>query len=189
MARSRRPGRFCQRNGLRHSHAALSRAAARGHDAAARAHGAGQRLRRGMGSRRQAIRAFDATLSAPGVDAPDGVTRLESFTPEPWPQWTFAVAGRRKDHSRTFCSRRKAPPSSCAGVGGDEATPWQLHVRPFFSGRDFHALHHENPAFQFVPESVPEGERWHFYDGVPAVTARSNGAYHHEPLLVPEFSL
>ena len=42
-------------------------------------------------------------------------------------------------------------------------------------------LHHENPAFQFMPEAVPEGERWHFYDGVPEVTARSNGAYHHEP--------
>ncbi|MEI9999648.1 MAG: amylo-alpha-1,6-glucosidase [Verrucomicrobiota bacterium] len=29
--------------------------------------------------------------------------------------------------------------------------------------------------------AVPEGERWHFYDGVPEVIVRSNGAYHHEP--------
>src|SRR5271155_3021413 len=28
---------------------------------------------------------------SPGVDAPDGVTRLESFDLEPWPQWTCVV--------------------------------------------------------------------------------------------------
>src|SRR5271163_2255231 len=30
---------------------------------------------------------------SPGIDAPDGVTRLESFDLEPWPQWTCAVPG------------------------------------------------------------------------------------------------
>src|SRR6201996_9329500 len=27
---------------------------------------------------------------APGVNHPDGLTRLESFSLDPWPQWTFS---------------------------------------------------------------------------------------------------
>jgi predicted glycogen debranching enzyme len=64
---------------------------------------------------------------------------------------------------------------------GDTIAPIRLHVRPFFSGRDFHATHHENPAFQFAPLETAEGQHWQFYPGIPAVHARSNGVYHHEP--------
>ena len=64
--------------------------------------------------------------------------------------------------------------------GFSDSAP-KLHVRPFFSGRDFHALHHENPNFGFTPENIPTGQRWHFYPGVPPVTVRTNGDYHHEP--------
>ena len=64
---------------------------------------------------------------------------------------------------------------------GAVAPPMRIHVRPFFSGRDFHGNHHENPAFQFAPATVLQGQRWRFYAGVPEVTARSNGVYHHEP--------
>jgi predicted glycogen debranching enzyme len=117
---------------------------------------------------------------APGVDNPDGVTRLESFTVEPWPQWTFAVPGGKVIHE-LFVPRESPAIILRWRWEGEAGAPLRLQVRPFFSGRDFHATHHENAAFQFTPVRAPEGERWHFYDGVPEITARSNGAYHHEP--------
>jgi len=58
----------------------------------------------------------------------------------------------------------------------------RLLVRPLLSGRDYHALHHENPFFRFDPEIVSSEVRWTPYAGVPATTARHNGVYRHEPL-------
>jgi predicted glycogen debranching enzyme len=117
---------------------------------------------------------------SPGVDTPDGVTRLESFALEPWPQWTYALPGGKIIHELFVPCKRAAVVLRWRWQGA-AGTPLRLDVRPFFSGRDFHALHHENPVFRFTPESGPEGERWYFYDGVPGVTARGNGAYRHEP--------
>ena len=117
---------------------------------------------------------------SPGVDAPDGVARLESFCLEPWPQWTYALPGGKIIHD-LFVPRDTATVVLRWRWEGDRVQPLCLHVRPFFSGRDFHATHHENPAFRFEPEIVPEGERWRFYEGVPEVAVRGNGVYHHEP--------
>ena len=123
---------------------------------------------------------------SPGVDAPDGITRLESFDLEPWPQWTCAVPGGKIIHELFVPDERAAVVLRWRWEG--EAEPaLRLHVRPFFSGRDFHATHHENGIFRFRPASVPEGERWHFYNDVPEVTVRSNGAYHHEPCWYQNF--
>jgi predicted glycogen debranching enzyme len=117
---------------------------------------------------------------APGVDAPDGVTRLENFNLEPWPQWTYALPGGKIVHE-LFVPHERTSVVLRWRWEGETVPPLRLHVQPFFSGRDFHALHHANPAFRFTPENTPEGQRWHFYDGVPGVTVRGNGAYHHEP--------
>jgi len=124
--------------------------------------------------------ALTAQRYSPGVDAPDGVTRLENFQLEPWPQWTCAVPGGKIVHE-LFIPYGRAAVVLRWHWEGESGPPLRLHVRPFFSGRDFHATHHENPAFRFTPQSAPEGQRWHFYDGVPEVTARANGVYHHEP--------
>ena len=106
--------------------------------------------------------------------------RLESFALEPWPKWTYAVAGGKIVHE-LFVPHETAAVVLRWRWEGEAVTPLRLHVRPFFSGRDFHSTHHENSAFGFSPKSVPEGQRWHLYDGIPEVTARSNGIYHHEP--------
>jgi predicted glycogen debranching enzyme len=139
------------------------------------------------------VNGFDASLSlgaasyalstqcySPGVDWPDGTERLESFEPEPWPQWTYGVAGGR------VVQEIFVPKDYCAVVlrwrwEGPQDETLRLRIRPFFSGRDFHATHHENSAFRFAPESLPYGERWQFYDGLPKVAARSNGIYSHAP--------
>jgi predicted glycogen debranching enzyme len=54
-------------------------------------------------------------------------------------------------------------------------------MRPFFSGRDYHSLHHENGAFQFEPEKDHQQVVWRPYPGLPAIHAITNGSYQQEP--------
>ena len=123
---------------------------------------------------------------SPGVDAPDGLTRLESFAPDPWPQWTYAVPGGKIIHE-LFVPKERAAVVLRWRWEGVSNPMLRLHVRPFFSGRDFHSTHHENPAFRFTPAASSEGELWHFYDGIPEVTASGNGIYRHEPVWYRNF--
>ena len=59
--------------------------------------------------------------------------------------------------------------------------PARLAVRPFLSGRDSHALHHENPAFRFAAEVHHGRVTWKPYAGVPGVVALTNGVYAPDP--------
>jgi predicted glycogen debranching enzyme len=56
-----------------------------------------------------------------------------------------------------------------------------LVVRPFLSGRDYHSLHHENPAFQFDAEVRGERITFRPYEGLPPILFLTNGAYRHDP--------
>ena len=181
MARSRRPRRFCQRNGFRHSHAALSRAAARGHVAARRSHGVGQRLRCGGRNRGGPLRADDATL-----------LRRESMRPTASPGSKASTSSRGRNGPTPFRGGKIVhelfvPRETAAVVlrwrwEGDGRAAVAPSRAAFFLGPRFSCARITRiRRFRFTPESVPEGERWHFYDGVPEVTARSNGTYHHEP--------
>jgi predicted glycogen debranching enzyme len=49
------------------------------------------------------------------------------------------------------------------------------------SGRDYHALHHENPVLRFDAEIAGRRVTWQPYPSLPAVTAQTNGAYVHQP--------
>jgi predicted glycogen debranching enzyme len=124
--------------------------------------------------------AISTQRYAPGVNASDGVDRLTSFAVDPWPRWVYTVPGGLIGHD-LFVLRDHAAVVLRWRWQGDVAGPVKLHVRPFFSGRDYHQTHHENPAFQFAPVETTEGQHWQFYPGVPPVHARSNGSYHHEP--------
>lgn len=128
---------------------------------------------------RQSRFALSTQRYAPGVDAPDGFTHLESFTLDPWPRWVYSLPGGKIIHELFVPHETAAVVLRWRWEG--ESGLLQLRVRPFFSGRDFHGIHHENPAFQFTPQQEANNQRWRFYDGVPDVLARSNGTYHHEP--------
>jgi predicted glycogen debranching enzyme len=109
---------------------------------------------------------------------PDGARRIDLFEPEPWPRWSFLL----EDGSRL--TQEIVVHDAIAGLrwridGGARAT---LHVRLLMSGRDYHALHHENGAFAFVPEKATDGSLvWHPYEGVPPIHVRTNGGYGHDP--------
>src|SRR6266702_2068645 len=52
---------------------------------------------------------------------------------------------------------------------------------PFLSGRDYHSMHHQNGAFHFDADRRDAVVVFRLYDGLPAVTALSNGDYRHAP--------
>lgn len=117
---------------------------------------------------------------APDVVSPDGAMSIESFEYEPWPRWRYRILDDLViEHELFVIPGRAAAMLSWKILAGEgEAI---LRVRPFLSGRDFHALHHENGAFRFEPEAIDDRLIWRPYDGVPAIVARSNGAYTPEP--------
>ncbi len=124
--------------------------------------------------------AISSQEYAPGVVSPDGSWRIVAFRSDPWPIWLFRVGDGVRLTQEIFVSRRT----------GMTALVWRLprrnsdvrlSVRLLFSGRDSHALHHENPAFRFEPQRRGYGWMWVPYEGVPAVNVTTNGSYSHEP--------
>ncbi len=120
----------------------------------------------------------------PGVVASDGASRIAGFTPDPWPRWTF-----RLDRGADTDPRLEQEVFAVHGVPM-VVVAWRpsrpikgivLRVRPFLSGRDDHALHHENPAFRFDAETGDGRVAWRPYAGLPGVVALTNGLYEHEP--------
>src|SRR5439155_24894773 len=59
--------------------------------------------------------------------------------------------------------------------------PVVLRARPFLSGRDYHSMHHQNAAFHFDADNQGAAVTFRPYDGLPGVTALSNGEYRHAP--------
>ena len=127
--------------------------------------------------------AISSQAYAPGVVSPDGAARLEAFALDPWPTWIFELEDGTRITQELFVARgSSAAALSWRAVRPDGAGPAALEVRPFLSGRDSHALHHENAAFRFDAE--PEaGGFVHFrpYAEVPAIVFRSSGVYTHAP--------
>ncbi len=117
---------------------------------------------------------------APGVTHPDGASRIASFARTPWPTWRFRIGELELEHELVV--PRGAPAVLATWRLVTAAPGVTLCVRPLFSGRDYHALHHENPAFAFEP-LVCSGERLVFapYPGVPAVELLANASYAHAP--------
>jgi predicted glycogen debranching enzyme len=116
----------------------------------------------------------------PGILHPDGMKRVTSFEPDPWPRWTFELEDGTSIEHETFIPE-----------GSDSVVlSWRLArsvpgatlaVRPLLSGRDYHALHHENSAFRFEAAVSHERVEWRPYGGVPGIVARANARYTHRP--------
>src|SRR5262245_32799143 len=116
---------------------------------------------------------------APDLTVPDITDRLLGFTTEPWPTWRIAVGVggemsgetsaevsaevfvvkatgetvlRWRLHAGAEGASTASNPSTASNSRANDEPPrgdFTLHVRPLLSGRDYHALHHENGAFDF----------------------------------------
>ena len=131
--------------------------------------------------------ALTTSRYAGGVEYPDGTSRLTSFDHDPWPQWTFTLPDGSTVVHEVFVPRGRAAVAMTwrserpAGHAGPAATPVTLDVRLMLSGRDYHALHHENPAFRFEPDQDAARLTWRPYRGVPPIHVWSSGNYTHSP--------
>jgi predicted glycogen debranching enzyme len=138
------------------------------------------------------VNGFDAWVTTPAgrfaissqvygggsdVTHPDGASRIEGFTLDPWPRWVYALPDGTRIAQESLVPKDAA---ACAVwwtiLSG--AAPVSLEVRPFLSGRDYHSLHHENPEFSFAPEIRPDGMlRFRPYASMPSIAMRVSGDY------------
>ncbi len=117
---------------------------------------------------------------APGIIGGEGVQHIESFTWEPWPKWVYRFADGTRVQQELFAV--KDEPVTC--LAWNMLSPgkgMRLFVRPFLSGRDYHALHKCNPFFRFDAEVTSGRTVWQPYPDIPGSVALSNGSYRHEP--------
>ena len=140
--------------------------------------------------------ALSAQRYTPDVTHPDGHLRIVDFRIDPWPTWTFraedgtevsqeVVACHERGHVIVRWHLRSLPLVGRGGGRGPKSVrtgqPVRLIVRPLLSGRDYHALHRENPGFDFTAEATGARVLWRPYPGVPAISAVIDGSYRHEP--------
>jgi predicted glycogen debranching enzyme len=130
--------------------------------------------------------ALSTQFYHPGVQYPDGASRLVSFTTDPWPTWTWDLGGSLRIVQELFATKGEARVVTAWRVEGATG-PVSLELRPLMSGRDYHALHRENGSFRFDVDQRVDALVWHPYDGVPAVVCLTNGSYHHEPVWFRQF--
>ena len=139
------------------------------------------------------VNGFDAWIETPRgkfflssqryaseIVSPDGIARLREFQLRPWPIFRFELYDNVfVEHELFVPHRQSAVILSWRLTGGSGET--RLSVRPFLSGRDFHATQHENNSFHFDPEFTQGRIRWKPYRDPPAVVARFQGTYRHSP--------
>jgi predicted glycogen debranching enzyme len=123
--------------------------------------------------------AISTQRYAPDVLSPDGHARLGRFEREPWPRWTFDLEDGTRVVQELFV--RHGQPLTALSWKLTAGVAACLFVRPFLSGRDYHALHRENGTLRFEAEVTGERLQWRTYASVPPVAALTNGAYVHEP--------
>ena len=117
---------------------------------------------------------------APDVVYPDGWRYLSRFSRDPWPSWRFVLPGGTEIVQELFVSR-----DTCETVlrwrQEGASRPCRLDVRPLISGRDYHALHRQNPACNLDSAVNGASVSWRPYASLPRIAAGSNGEYHAEP--------
>lgn len=125
---------------------------------------------------------------APDHDSPDGMRYIESFTSDPWPTWIYRLPDGTVIQHDLFVPHGLSAVALRWRIIEQPRSQARLRVRSFFSGRDYHSLHHESPSFRFEPMQLGSTCLWQPYPGVPGIIAESNGQYRHDPLWYRQFS-
>jgi predicted glycogen debranching enzyme len=131
--------------------------------------------------------ALSSQRYAPDVVAPDGVAAITAFVREPWPTWTWTLPSGLVVVQEIFVPHGRAAAVVSWRLGTSTDAPVRLVVRPFVSGRDYHATHHENGACRTDARANGESVLWQLYDGMPPIASSSNGRYAHAPVWYRNF--
>jgi predicted glycogen debranching enzyme len=135
-----------------------------------------------------ADRKYDISSQAysPGVIAPDGRERIEEFEPLPWPRWRFLLDDGTSIDQELFSGHGTQIVCISWKINGNSEGKI-LCLRPYLSGRDYHALHHENSSFQFKAEIKGERITWHPYFDLRGILAKTNGTFGEDPVWYHNF--
>nr|BAO19117.1 amylo-alpha-1,6-glucosidase [Burkholderia sp. M701] len=119
----------------------------------------------------------------PDVIYPDLRGSLVSFDTSPWPTWRVRVDARTVVVAEAFVSKATCETVLRWRLEGSGLDAAVLKVRPLLSGRDYHALHHENSAFNFNAQTSADQScaNWQPYGDLPIIHAATNGTYAHAP--------
>jgi predicted glycogen debranching enzyme len=124
--------------------------------------------------------ALTAQRYAPDLLVPAGGAPIADFRRDPWPCWTLRLPDGTGIAHEILVDRPSGETLlRWRRVAGDG--PCRLSVRPLLSGRDYHALHRENPGFDFGARIAGGNVAWRPYPGMPAIAALTNGTYRQAP--------
>ena len=123
----------------------------------------------------------------PDVVHPEGENLIQHFDAEPWPTWRYELPDGTAIQLELFVPHESSTVAMRWTLLKSSGGSVRLIVRPLFSGRDYHALQHENGAFQFTPRKEHDRLVWKFYDGLPDVTLYTNASYQHDPQWYRQF--
>ena len=114
----------------------------------------------------------------PGTVHPQGYTHCASLVSTPWPKWIYTYK-RKKIQREILCIRGRNIVLVRWKLTGPKGDDVALRVRPMLTGRDYHALHHEN-AMISTQATINQGlVIWQPYASLPAVRAFHTGTYSH----------
>lgn len=113
-----------------------------------------------------------------GTVHPNGYTHCTSFSSMPWPTWTF-VCKSQKVQREILCIQGRDVIIVRWKLTGAKNAHVVLRVRPMLTGRDYHALHHENGSLSTEAMISPGYVTWWPYHSLPTVRAFHSGAYCH----------
>jgi predicted glycogen debranching enzyme len=113
---------------------------------------------------------------AGGIVHPDGASRLADFAWNPWPRRTFRL-GQGGTIVEEILVVRRTGATIVAWTADAAAAGVEIEVRLLVSGRDYHALHHENAAVSLEPERRADALVFRLYEGVPSIVVAATGAY------------
>jgi len=129
--------------------------------------------------------AITSQRYAQDVVHPDGATRLVGFTNTPWPTWTYLLPNGLEVIQELVAVRGGPVVALSWQLSG--AGDAQLVVQPYLSGRDVHALHHENHAACLESRVAGRRVTWQPYGDLPPVIALANGDYFADPAWYRQF--
>jgi predicted glycogen debranching enzyme len=124
--------------------------------------------------------ALSTQRYAPGVLHPDGASRIRRFVAEPWPIWELELPdGTRLLQEIVVRHGATTTLVTWRLLHADGAVI--LRVRPFLSGRDYHAVHRENGAFCFEMQQAGAARAIAPYDGLPRIVFLADADNRHAP--------
>ncbi len=119
--------------------------------------------------------AISSQRYTPDVTHPDGAGRLISFSTEPWPTWRFSLPNGL-EVTQELIMAHGSPLVALSWTLSNPAIA-TLIVRPLLSVRDTHHCTRENGAFNFASPVAGQRIDWHPYEGLPTVSAVTNGEF------------